>query len=114
MTVSGPALSPSHRATKPPSRRVRASADFPLEGIPSGQGFLKRKELGVGCVGHRMTMPRCNARSKLNQTRPTLERQPFRSMGFVSVIIVSVLFALGLPLVLLSRAVRGRKLVTAF
>ena len=27
-------------------------------------------------------------------------RQPFRSMGFVSVIIVSVLFALGLPLVL--------------
>jgi len=27
--------------------------------------------------------------------------QPFRSMGFVSVIIVSVLFALGLPLVLL-------------
>ena len=28
-------------------------------------------------------------------------RQPFRSMGFVSVIIVSVLFALGLPLVLL-------------
>jgi len=30
-----------------------------------------------------------------------VERQPFRSMGFVSVIIVSVLFALGLPLVLL-------------
>ena len=29
-----------------------------------------------------------------------VERQPFRSMGFVSVIIVSVLFALGLPLVL--------------
>ena len=29
------------------------------------------------------------------------ERQPFRSMGFVSVIIVSALFALGLPLVLL-------------
>ena len=28
-----------------------------------------------------------------------VERQPFRSMGFVSVIIVSVLFALGLPLV---------------
>ena len=28
-------------------------------------------------------------------------RQPFRSMGFVSVIIVSLLFALGLPLVLL-------------
>ena len=27
--------------------------------------------------------------------------QPFRSMGFVCVIIVSVLFALGLPLVLL-------------
>ena len=27
--------------------------------------------------------------------------QPFRSMGFVSVIIVSTLFALGLPLVLL-------------
>ena len=27
--------------------------------------------------------------------------QPFRSMGFVSVIIVSVLFALGLPLVVL-------------
>ncbi len=27
--------------------------------------------------------------------------QPFRSMGFVSVIIVSGLFALGLPLVLL-------------
>ncbi len=26
-------------------------------------------------------------------------RQPFRSVGFVSVIIVSVLFALGLPLV---------------
>ncbi len=30
-----------------------------------------------------------------------VERQPFRSMGFVSVIIVSVLFALGPPLVLL-------------
>ena len=30
-----------------------------------------------------------------------VERQPFRSMGFVSVIIVSTLFALGLPLVLL-------------
>ncbi len=30
-----------------------------------------------------------------------LERQPFRSMGFVSVIIVSVLFAMGLPLVVL-------------
>jgi len=30
-----------------------------------------------------------------------VERQPFRSMGFVSVIIVSVLFLLGLPLVLL-------------
>ena len=30
-----------------------------------------------------------------------VERQPFRSMGFVSVIIVSVLFALGLPVVLL-------------
>ena len=30
-----------------------------------------------------------------------LERQPFRSMGFVSVIIVGVLFALGLPLVVL-------------
>ena len=28
-------------------------------------------------------------------------RQPFRSMGFVSVIIVTMLFALGLPLVLL-------------
>ena len=28
-----------------------------------------------------------------------VERQPFRSMGFVAVIIVSVLFALGLPLV---------------
>jgi hypothetical protein len=30
-----------------------------------------------------------------------VERQPFRSMGFVSVIIVSGLFLLGLPLVLL-------------
>ena len=30
-----------------------------------------------------------------------VERQPFRSMGFVSVIIVSARFALGLPLVLL-------------
>ena len=29
------------------------------------------------------------------------ERQSFRSMGFVSVIIVSVLFALGLPVVFL-------------
>ena len=29
------------------------------------------------------------------------EKQPFRSMVFVSVIIVSALFALGLPLVLL-------------
>ena len=43
-----------------------------------------------------------SSRSKLNQTlSAVLERQPFRSMGFVSVIIVSVLFALGLPLVLL-------------
>ena len=33
--------------------------------------------------------------------RRECERQPFRSMGFVSVIIVSVLFAMGLPLVLL-------------
>ncbi len=30
-----------------------------------------------------------------------VEKQPFRSMGFVSVIIVSGLFALGLPLLLL-------------
>ena len=30
-----------------------------------------------------------------------VERQPFRSMGFVSVIIVSGQFALGLPVVLL-------------
>ena len=30
-----------------------------------------------------------------------VEKQPFRSMGFVSVIIVSGLFLLGLPLVLL-------------
>ena len=30
-----------------------------------------------------------------------VEHQPLRSMGFVSVIIVSALFALGLPLVLL-------------
>ena len=30
-----------------------------------------------------------------------VERQPFRSMGFVSVTIVSVLFALGLVVVLL-------------
>ncbi len=29
-----------------------------------------------------------------------VEKQPFRSMGFVSVIIVSALFALGLPLML--------------
>ena len=32
------------------------------------------------------------------------ERRPFRSMGFASVIIVSGLFALGLPLVLLVEA----------
>ena len=31
-----------------------------------------------------------------------LERQPFRSTGFVSVITTSALFALGLPVVLLS------------
>ncbi len=30
-----------------------------------------------------------------------VERQPFRSMGFVSVIIVSLIFALGLPVMLL-------------
>ena len=30
-----------------------------------------------------------------------VERQPFRSMGIVSIIIVSCLFAMGLPLVLL-------------
>ncbi len=30
-----------------------------------------------------------------------VERQPFRSVGFVSVILVSGLFALGLPVVLL-------------
>ncbi len=30
-----------------------------------------------------------------------VERQPFRSMGFVSVIVSSALFALGLPVVLL-------------
>jgi len=30
-----------------------------------------------------------------------VERQPFRSMGFVSIILVSGLFALGLPLVVL-------------
>ena len=37
-----------------------------------------------------------------------VERQPFRSMGFVSVIIVSVLFALGLPLVVLGTEVETR------
>ncbi len=39
-----------------------------------------------------------------------VERQPFRSMGFVSVIIVSVLFAMGLPLVraAVGGAVAGR------
>jgi len=47
-------------------------------------------------------MCHCNVRSKLNQTRSaSTERRPFRSMGFVSVIIVSALFALGLPLLLL-------------
>lgn len=30
-----------------------------------------------------------------------VEKQPFRSMGFVSVIIASAIFTLGLPLVLL-------------
>ena len=30
-----------------------------------------------------------------------VEKQPFRSKGFVSVIITSVIFAMGLPLVLL-------------
>ena len=30
-----------------------------------------------------------------------VEKQPFRSMGFVSVLIVSALFALGLPFVLM-------------
>ena len=30
-----------------------------------------------------------------------VEKQPFRSIGFVSVIITSVIFALGLPVVLL-------------
>ena len=40
--------------------------------------------------------------SSLSVLRVTdVEKQPFRSMGFVSVIIVSALFALGLPLVLL-------------
>ena len=48
-------------------------------------GFLLRMNNGVGFL--------------LRVT--DVERQPFRSMGFVSVIIVSVLFALGLPLVLL-------------
>ncbi len=38
---------------------------------------------------------------RLYSASPTFERQPFRSMGFVSVIIVSGLFTLGLPLVLL-------------
>ena len=39
-----------------------------------------------------------------------VERQPFRSMGFVSIIIVSVLFAMGLPLVraAVGGAVAGR------
>ena len=32
---------------------------------------------------------------------PARKSQPFRNVGFVSVIIVSVLFAIGLPLVLL-------------
>ncbi|MCH7935091.1 MAG: hypothetical protein IIC36_13955 [Gemmatimonadetes bacterium] len=42
-------------------------------------------------------------------------RQPFRSMGFVSVIIVSALFALGLPLVLLicSRSADLRRILSA-
>ena len=39
--------------------------------------------------------------SRLYPAVTDVERQPFRSMGFVSVIIASGLFALGLPLVLL-------------
>ena len=37
-----------------------------------------------------------------------VERQPFCSMGFVSVILVSPLFALGLPLVLGEKLPTGR------
>ena len=43
--------------------------------------------------------PRISGRFLLRVT--DVEKQPFRSMGFVSVIIVSALFGLGLPLVLL-------------
>ena len=45
---------------------------------------------------------RCGLAKRAFLLRVTdVERQPFRSTGFVSVIIVSVLFALGMPLVLL-------------
>jgi len=44
---------------------------------------------------------RSRRRSRFLLRITDVQRQPFRSMGFVSVIIVSVLFALGLPLVLL-------------
>ena len=52
----------------------------------------------VSCTDVRATSQGSDRRLPLLVTR---ERQPFRSMGFVSIIIVSVLFALGLPLVLL-------------
>jgi hypothetical protein len=45
-----------------------------------------------------MRTSRSHRRSSLLRVTD-VERQPFRWMGFVSVIIVSVLFALGLPLV---------------
>ena len=41
------------------------------------------------------------SRSRSGRDAVHVEKQPFRSMGFVSVIIVSALFALGLPMVLL-------------
>ena len=41
------------------------------------------------------------SRSRSTSPGLSLLHQPFRSMGFVSVIIASVLFTLGLPLVLL-------------
>ena len=69
-----------------PMQYVRAAALFCEEG-PVGPPLrlLLRMNNGIGFL-LRIT---------------DVEKQPFRSMGFVSVIITSVIFALGLPLVLL-------------
>ena len=72
-------------------------------GIDEHDGERESQQGGMGRLDAKMAAMEVRGGSdgRLDSLTPTgVERQPFRSMGFVSVIIASALFALGLPLVL--------------